>query len=380
MFMYILLTAVCVAMAFFVNGSYRRQLNTAGPEGKAYDVGGRLYTTATAGRQETVNRCMLVGIFLVLFALSALRVGIGNDYWTYRTEFLDIHRADTPISFEIGFQTFVRLMQAIVGVDNYIPIFAVVAFFTCLFFIKGIYDTSDWFVMSFFMFMANGFYFMSFSNIRYYLVLALVLYSMKFFFSKRFIPFCLIIIFAAFFHMTVLLVIPAYLIAYYLKWSKKTYWMIPVAAAILVFARIPIRRLIFVFYPFYEGDAILDVANISYINIAKCAAVMVLSLIYYKKAVKGNSKAEMFFNLNLFALLLYSCATYVPELSRVCYYLIIGQIFLVPTVLRSIEKKSMRIFWTVSVSVAYFLYFIMFLIEGSNPVIQILPYFSWYFS
>lgn len=380
MFMYILLTAVCVAMAFFVNGSYRRQLNTAGPEGKAYDVGGRLYTTATAGRQETVNRCMLVGIFLVLFALSALRVGIGNDYWTYRTEFLDIHRADTPISFEIGFQTFVRLMQAIVGVDNYIPIFAVVAFFTCLFFIKGIYDTSDWFVMSFFMFMANGFYFMSFSNIRYYLVLALVLYSMKFFFSKRFIPFCLIIIFAAFFHMTVLLVIPAYLIAYYLKWSKKTYWMIPVAAAILVFARIPIRRLIFVFYPFYEGDAILDVANISYINIAKCAAVLVLSLIYYKKAVKGNAKAEMFFNLNLFALLLYSCATYVPELSRVCYYLIIGQIFLVPTVLRSIEKKSMRIFWTVSVSVAYFLYFIMFLIEGSNPVIQILPYFSWYFS
>lgn len=380
MFMYILLTAVCVAMAFFVNGSYRRQLNTAGPEGKAYDVGGRSYTTATAGRQETVNRCMLVGIFLVLFALAALRVGIGNDYWTYRTEFLDIHRADTPISFEIGFQTFVRLMQAIVGVDNYIPIFAVVAFFTCLFFIKGIYDTSDWFVMSFFMFMANGFYFMSFSNIRYYLVLALVLYSMKFFFSKRFIPFCLIIIFAAFFHMTVLLVIPAYLIAYYLKWSKKTYWMIPVAAAILVFARIPIRRLIFVFYPFYEGDAILDVANISYINIAKCAAVLVLSLIYYKKAVKGNSKAEMFFNLNLFALLLYSCATYVPELSRVCYYLIIGQIFLVPTVLRSIEKKSMRIFWTVSVSVAYFLYFIMFLIEGSNPVIQILPYFSWYFS
>ncbi|MCQ2492988.1 MAG: EpsG family protein [Lachnospiraceae bacterium] len=380
MFMYILLTAVCVAMAFFVNGSYRRQLNTAGPEGKAYDVGGRLYTTATAGRQETVNRCMLVGIFFVLFALSALRVGIGNDYWTYRTEFLDIHRADTPISFEIGFQTFVRLMQAIVGVDNYIPIFAVVAFFTCLFFIKGIYDTSDWFVMSFFMFMANGFYFMSFSNIRYYLVLALVLYSMKFFFSKRFIPFCLIIIFAAFFHMTVLLVIPAYLIAYYLKWSKKTYWMIPVAAAILVFARIPIRRLIFVFYPFYEGDAILDVANISYINIAKCAAVLVLSLIYYKKAVKGNAKAEMFFNLNLFALLLYSCATYVPELSRVCYYLIIGQIFLVPTVLRSIEKKGMRIFWTVSVSVAYFLYFIMFLIEGSNPVIQILPYFSWYFS
>lgn len=379
MFMYILLTAVCVAMAFFVNGTYRRQLNTDANGTSALDVGSRQYFTAQPGRQETINRCMLVGIFLVLFALSALRIGIGNDYWTYRDEFIDIHRADTPISFELGFQTFVRLMQAMVGVYNYIPIFAVVSFFTCLFFVKGIYDTSDWFVMSFFLFMANGFYFMSFSNIRYYLVLALVIYSMKFLFDKKFVPFCLIIIFAAFFHMTALLVIPAYFIAYYLKWNKKTYWLIPVAAALLFFARIPIRRLIFVFYPYYEGDAILDVANISYINIAKCAAVLIFSLIYYKKAIKGNAKAETFFNLNLFALLLYSCATYVPELSRVCYYLIIGQVFLIPIIIRAIEKKKLKIFWTVSISAAYFIYFIMFLIEGSNPVIQILPYFSWYF-
>jgi len=380
MFMYILLTAVCVAMAFFVNGSYRRQLNTSGQSNDALDIGARKYYTAMPGRQETINRCMLVGIFLVLFSLSAMRVGIGNDYWTYRDEFLDIYRADTPTSFEIGFQTFIRIMQAIVGVKNYIPIFAVVAFFTCLFFIKGIYDTSDWFVMSFFLFMANGFYFMSFSNIRYYLVLALVVYSMKFLFSKRFIPFCLIIIFAAFFHMTVLLVIPAYFVAYYLKWNKKTYWMIPTAAAILVFARIPIRRLIFVFYPYYEGDLILDVTNISYVNIAKCFAVLVFSLIYYKKAIKGNAKAETFFNMNLFALILYSCATYVPELSRICYYLIISQIFLIPIVLRSVEKKGWRIFWTISISTAYFMYFIMFLREGYNPVIQILPYFSWFFS
>ena len=345
----------------------------------AEDVAGRKYFTSVPGRQETVNRCMLVGIFLVLFMLSALRVGIGNDYWTYRDVFIDIHRADTPVSFEIGFQTFVRLMQLMFGAESYIPIFAVVAFFTCLFFIKGIYDTSDWFVMSFFLFMANGLYFMSFSNIRYYLVLALVIYSMKFLFARRFVPFCLIIVFAAFFHMTALLVIPAYVIAYFLKWSKKTYWMIPVAAAVLVLARIPIRWLLFVFYPYYEGDAILDVANISYVNIAKCAAVLIFCLIYYKKAIKGNAKAEMFFNLNLFALILYSCATYIPELSRVCYYLVIGQIFLIPIVIGNIEKKKWKIFWSVSILGAFFMYFILFLIEGSDPVIQILPYFSWFF-
>ncbi|MCR4617898.1 MAG: EpsG family protein [Lachnospiraceae bacterium] len=367
---YIFLTAVCVFMAFFVNGSYRRQANL---------INGKEIKTALPTRQETINRCILVGIFLVLFLLSALRYGIGNDYWTYRYEFLDIHRADTKISYEIGFQTFVRVMQFIVGVDNYIPIFAVMAFFTCLFFLKGLYDTSDWFFLSFFIYMANGFYFMSFSNIRYYFVLALVMYSMKYLFKREFVKFCLIICFAAFFHMTALLVIPAYFVAYCLKWSKKTIWLIPAVSLILIFGRIPIRRLLFVFYPYYEGDKILDVTNISWVNIAKCAAILIFCLIFYKKAIKGNEKAEMYFNLNLFALILYSFATYVPELSRVCYYLIISQVYLIPIVIKGIESKKLRRICLVAVCAAYFGYFMIFLKQGYDPVVQILPYFSWAF-
>ena len=375
MIMYIFLTIVCLAMAFFINGNYRRKFNSG-----AGQVASRFTPiTTTPGRQEMLNRAMLVGIFLVLFGLSAMRVGIGNDYWTYRYGFIDIYRNDTKVSYEIGFRAFVLLMQKIVGLDNYVPIFGVMAFATCALFLKGIYDTSDMFVMSFFLFMTNGFYFMSFSNVRYYFVLALVVYSMKFLFEKRFIPFVLIIVFAAFFHMTALLVIPAYFIAYYLKWSKKTYWLIPTVCVFLVLARFPIRKLLFVFYPYYEGDAILDVTNISYVNIAKCAAILVLCLIFYKSTIRGNAKAEMFFNLNLFALVLYSCATYVPELSRVCYYLIIGQIFLIPIVLTGIKSKKWRIVFTTAVGIAYAGYFLIFLKQGYDPVIQILPYFSWYF-
>ncbi len=370
MVMYIFLTAVCIALAFFVNGEYRRKLNI---------VAGKPVYTSDPTRQETINRAMLVGIFCVLFLLSAMRYGIGNDYWTYRYEFLDIFRADTKVSYEIGFQTFVRIMQHIVGVDNYIPIFAVVSFFTCLFFIKGLYDISDWFVISFFLFMTNGFYFMSFSNIRYYFVLALVICSMKFLLERKFVQFCLIILFAALFHMTALLVIPAYFIAYFLKWSKKTIWMIPAAALLLIFARKPIRFILFKIYPYYEGDAILDVTNFSWVNIAKCTAILALCLIFYKKAIRGNEKAEMLFNLNLFALILYTCATYIPELSRVCYYLIISQVFLIPIVLKKIENTVIRRICLGGVIAAYVGYFLIFLKQGYDPVIQILPYFSWAF-
>ncbi len=370
MLMYIFLTAVCVALAFFVNTSYRRELNT---------LYGKPLETALPTRQETINRCMLAGIFIVLFLLSAMRYGIGNDYWTYRQQFINIDHADTAVSSEIGFVLFVRLMQFIFGAERFIPIFAVIAFFTCLFFVKGLFDTSDMFVMSFFLFMANGFYFMSFSNIRYYFALSLVIFSMKYLFGRKFVKFCLIILFASLFHMTALLVIPAYFIAFYLKWSKKTVWLIPVAAAVLVFAKIPIRWLLFKFYPYYEGDAILDVTNLSFMNIAKCAVILIFCLVFYKKSLKGNEKAEMFFNLNLFALLLYTCATYVPELSRVCYYLIIGQVFLIPIILKNIASKKLRIILTCGVCAAYSGYFLLFLKQGYDPVIQILPYFSWVF-
>ena len=96
MVMYIFLTVVCVALAFFVNTAYRREQNI---------VAGKPVFTALPTRQETINRCLLVGIFLVLFFLSAMRYGIGNDYWTYRYEFIDIHSANSAKPLSLSSET-----------------------------------------------------------------------------------------------------------------------------------------------------------------------------------------------------------------------------------------------------------------------------------
>lgn len=386
MILYISITVIVVLLAGFVNSNYRGQLNKVGTGMTASGTGkqGISGTGSPAGprlnRQQMINMSVITGIFIILFVLSALRSGIGNDYWVYRYRFLDIARGDTKISYEIGFQLFVKLMQAIVGMDNYVPIFSVIAFVTLLFTLKGIYDTSDWFVITVFLYMTNGFYFMTFSNMRYYLALGMVLYAMKYVLSKKFVPFCCIILCAALFHMTALLVIPAYLVALYLKWGKKTYWLIPTVCVTLLAGSAVIRRIVFIFYPYYEGDLILDVRRLSVMNIAKCFAILVLALIYYKRVIKGNERAEFFFNLNLFALVLYTFASYIPEISRVCYYMVVGQIFLIPILLAGMKSRKEKIIWGSLIGVAYAGYFVAFLIKGYNPVIQILPYFSWYFS
>ena len=367
MILYLSITALTVFMAYFVNSAYAGKSNNR-------------RQARARNRQSMLNGVLLTGIFMVLFALSALRIGIGNDYWVYRDHFLHIMSGDTAVSYEIGFQALVKVLQSLFGYDNYRIVFAVMAFLTSLFFIKGLFDNTDWFVMSFFLFMANGFYFMSFSNVRYYFVMAVCTYAMKFLFAEDYVKFVFWIVLAAFFHKSVLLVIPVYLIAHSLKWNKKTLWLIPAACAALALGKPVFRRLMFVFYPYYEGDLILDVETISYANIAKCLAVLLFSLFYYKKAVKGNSKAETLFNLNLFALIIYSFGYYILETSRICYYMVLGHVFLIPIVLKAIENKRQKVFCLLSVILAYVMYLVIFIIKSQAPTVLLLPYMTWLFT
>lgn len=367
MTLYLLITALTVFMAYFVNSVCA---------GKQNSMGG----AAAKSRQEMLNAVLLTGIFAVLFALSALRIGIGNDYWVYRDNFLHIISGDTKVSYEIGFKVLVKVLQSLFGYDNYRIVFAVMAFLTVFFFVKGLFDSADWFVMTFFLFMTSGFYFMSFSNVRYYFVMAVCVYALKFLFEKNYVRFVFWIVLAAFFHKSVLLVIPVYVIACHLKWNKKTVWLIPAACLALGLGKAVFRRLMFVFYPYYEGDMLLDVETVSYANIAKCLAVLIFSLIYYKKGIKGNPKAETLFNLNLFALIIYTFGYYILETSRICYYMVLGHMFLIPIVLKAIENKKQKIFFLGSVILAYTMYLVIFIVKSRDSAVLLLPYMTWLFT
>lgn len=369
MVLYSLITLLVVFLSFFVNT-------------KAFEKVNMLYNPAEreTSRQLLLNEVLLFGIFTVLFLLSAFRVGIGNDYWVYRNTFLLIAGGDTPVSYEIGFKALVKGMQALFGMDNFRVTFAVVAFMTVGFMLRGMYEVSDWMFGSVFLYMANGFYFMSYSNVRYYLALAIVVYSMKYVLSRKPVAFVLWVCFAGLFHMTAFVVIPVYLAAYYLRWNKKTLWLIPAAITAALAGKEVIRALLFKIYPYYENDPAYDNGRISYMNILKCAAVCLFALLYFKKYIAKNRKACFFFNLNLFALLLYSFCSYIPEITRICYYMVIGQIFLLPYLISEMEDRKQKLFWLLSVGAAFVAYFYIFLEKGKGAEVLILPYITWLFT
>jgi len=327
-------------------------------------------------RQQILNRVCIFGIFSLLFAVSALRTGIGNDYYKYRIYFQNIYKGFEH-TLEPGFSWFVIFMQKVFGYDQYRIIFAAFAFATIFFFLKGIYQQSDWFVFSFFLFMAIGCYLNSYSTVRYYFALSLALYSMKYVLKKDYPRFIFWIILGALFHKSVLFVIPVYYIAA-LNWKRWFYIGLGILSAALLFLPEVFRILIFTFYPFYE-KSVYDTSEISYTNIARSLGTLLLALIYYKKAVSGNHKMEFYFHLNILATIIYCFCSFIPVVSRIGYYCNIVQIFLIPGVIMKIPDKKQKYFFGICVVLAFILYFLLFLKKAQGIDIRIVPYRTWLF-
>lgn len=370
-FIYLILTVLVVALGWFVNL----------PAARTGCLGDGFYGEPAAGRgnvtrQQMFNRILIFAVFFLLFAVSACRIAVGNDYWVYRSDFLMIEQ-ERHVAFEFGFVWVVRLLQSMLNHDQYLPIFAVFSFFTVLFFVRGMAALSEQFCFTVFLLMTGGYYFSSLNSVRYYLVLAVAMYSIKYVLREEWGKFIFWILIAAAFHKSVLVVIPFYFLASR-NWKKWHMLFLAAGCASLLLFQDFYRRIIFYFYPFYEGS-MFDTGETSLTNIAKCAAVLVLSLIYYRVAIEEDRKNRFCFCCNLGALVLYVFASFIPEISRIGYYLNITNIFLIPGIVVKIPERRQRILWTVLVAAAFLAYFALFLRSAYSTDIRLLPYRNWIF-
>lgn len=333
----------------------------------------------TRGRALTLVAC--TAVFVLLAAVSACRIAVGNDYWVYRFQF-NLIMQERHVSYEWGFNLVVWVIQSIFGYDKYLPVFGFFSIVTCYFFVRALYDQCRWMAAGIFLLMTGGYYFSSLNSVRYYLVLAIALYAMKYVLRKEYGKFILWICLAACFHKSVLVVIPVYLAAGWLAGKKIPRWLYVAGgaflASLLLFQDF-YRRIIFLFYPYYENSE-FDTGDVSWTNIAKCLGTLLLVMIYYRKAVSEDRQNKFYFLLNLAGLVTYTFGSFIPEISRIGYYFIASQVFLLPGILLKIPEKKWRIFFTAAVGAAFAAYFALFLRSASDVNIRLLPYLNWIFN
>jgi len=359
MAVYIVLTWMSVGIAAFVRKRLYGEKNGCG-----------------VSRQQACNYVCLLTLFLLLFGVSACRYQVGNDYSRYE-EFFHLIPLGEVVPTEFGFNAIVLAMQFLFGRDTKLSIFALFAAVTVFFMLKAIYDQSSNFLFSFFLFMALSYYFQSLNTVRYYLAWAVAVFSMKYVLKKQYLKFVPLILLTATIHKSVLLVLPVYLLAS-LPWKRRHFVALAAVASTGLFLQKFYIRLIMIVYPSYEGTAYLD-GGTSLVNIARIVAVFGFTLLYYDMSVRDDRQNRFYFNLNVFALLLYTFGSFVPEISRVGYYMTAGHIFLLPSVTDRIPEKRQRIFWRVVIVGAAVLYFCIFLFKARDLLVRIVPYHTWIF-
>lgn len=370
MAVYIILTALTIAMACPVQKPVRSGNNTENDEKRM----GIVRPQFTGG--QLCNIVCLTGIFTLLFAVSACRYQVGNDYTRYE-EFFHLIPLKQVVPTEFGFNQIVLLMQFLFGIDTKLTIFALFAFVTVFFMVKAVYDQSENFFFSFFLFMTLSYYFQSLNTVRYYLAWAVAVFSMKYVLKKQYGRFSVLILFTATIHKSVLLVIPVYILASF-NWKRWQIFLLAAVSASGIFLKDLYLKAVVLLYPSYANTSYLD-GGTSVINIVRIIGVLVFTLIYYRQAVAEDRQNRFYFQLNIFALLLYLCGSFIPEISRVGYYMTAGHIFLLPSVIAKIENQRQRRFWTVVIVLAAVLYFGIFLIKAQDLLVRIVPYHTWIF-
>jgi len=348
-------------------------------------------------RQQLCNRICLTAIFVILFLLSACRLNVGNDYARY-VEFMHLVNCNAYVPTEIGFNLLVKLVYGLSGYENFLLVFAFYSFVTVLFFLLALYEQSDEFGLAFFLFMTLGYYFQTFSTVRYYLALAVALYSMKFVMRRQWGRFVVLVLLGSAFHKSLLVVIPLYFLAS-LAWKK---WQLAIAALFcttFLFMQDYYLKLVVFLYPTYEDTEYLE-GGTSYISILRCGAVLLFAGIVYlmrKKETARRSAADyagsgraggealwnrrfwFYFYLNLGALILYVFCSFLPIISRIGYYLMVSQILYLPMLLEAVPSRKWRRLFRMGIILAAVLYFAMYLRKGAGDGVLILPYRTFFF-
>ena len=332
-------------------------------------------------RQQARNRVAGFAVYCLLTGVSACRIAVGNDYWVYRDNFKLILQ-NRHVASETGFNMIVRWIQMFFGYDEYLPVFAFFSVVTVFFFVKALQDQGSDYAFSLYLLLTGGYYFNSLNSVRYYLALAVALFSMKYVLRGEYGKFVLWILVGAMFHKSVLLVIPVYPAAKFLAAGKLKKWHYAAGGLFLIslaaFRNI-YREIIFYFYPYYR-NSVFDNGELSYANILKCISVLLLGLVFCRKALKSDLMNRFYFFLNLFGLAVYCCGSFIPEVSRVGYYMIISQVFLLPRLLDRLEPKWLRRLGYVGVVGAFGAYFVLLLLQMYAVDVRLLPYRNWIFN
>ena len=317
----------------------------------------------------------IVPIFLILAFFSAIRDDCGCDYNSYIIHIQKIQNGEFNY-MEPGFQAFVNWVYQFH--ENPRLVIILIGILTSFFFVLAIWKQSEDRKLSIYLLITWGYYIMTYNTIRNYFALSFMLCLIPILIKKKYLLFSLLTIFIALFHKSALFCIPIYIVASKITIKRKHIIPLIILGCIFLAMEPYFRQLVFMIYDFYEGSE-YDDRSISYLNILKALTIICL-FIRYKSKLHSDSLCKLYFNLNVFALFIYTSLFWLPEISRLGFYLNVTSVLIIPNILQKIPNLRERAMMRRLVYIGSFVLFLLLLIQFSAENSRLLPYKTWLFN
>ncbi|MGI6162048.1 MAG: EpsG family protein [Christensenellales bacterium] len=313
--------------------------------------------------------------FLCLFLVSAFRYDVGTDYLSYYTRYDYIKETGGDSTLEPGFVLLIKFL--LLFSSNQQILFVVTSFITLLLIYIAIAEHSKAPVFSILLFVAMGYYFISFNAVRQFMVVAALLYGYKYMRRENTLKFILLCGMCALFHRAALIMIPVYFISR-MRLKGRHYAVITLlAASTWLYKDALLQWAIENILPAHYKYISLPPAAITELYVVVCAVCIALIAMDRKKLSFERGGDTIMVNMIFISTISHMVLFWVPIFERVTIMIDIFYILFIPRLLSLIEDDKQRRFFKAALLLLLFIY-IFFSITLNNSH-DVLPY-QWIFS
>jgi transmembrane protein EpsG len=179
------------------------------------------------------NKYMAFIVILIFILVSGLRKNIG-DTFSYMHSYVlnDFTWEYIKSDKDIGFGVFQMILKMLSG-DPQLLVFTT-AFITNVLIVSVLYKYSRLFELSLYVYITSGLYIVSMNGIRQFLAGAIIFAATKYIFEGSWKKYFLVVLLAATFHMSALILIPIYFIVRRKAWTSATFLLLSLAILIVI--------------------------------------------------------------------------------------------------------------------------------------------------
>lgn len=291
-------------------------------------------------RKDTPFSKMCFSIsFLVSLLPSALRYGIGTDYfYTYVPYFRWIGNGQKEFG-EVGFNLINKLIYNCT--EDYRVLFFVTSFIILFLIYKSIWENSENIFQSILLIFIGQFYFYSMNLVRQAIAMSIIVYSFKYIKEKNILKTIISILIATLFHNSALIMIPILLISFMNISNIKK---ILIGGSILLIQPLMLKLIIWImgftkYIWYYEQGLFTE--QISILLLIQNIMIFVID-IYYQKVYKEkiNDEYKILSNINFIGLCLMVLSSNIPLVFRMVRYCTVFQILLIPKIIGLSDNKT----------------------------------------